>query len=343
MKKLLNTLYVATAESYLALEGETIVIKRPDFEDVRVPMHNLESVVAFGYAGASPVLMGALAKRDVALTFLSQHGRFLARVCGESRGNVLLRKEQYRVSDDIERCLSMAKPIIAAKLFNSKWVLERACRDHSMRINVAAVKQVTAFLQNAINMVDSTKTLEELRGVEGEAASLYFSVFDQLILQQEEDFYFHARSRRPPQDNVNAMLSFGYTLLAHDIAAALESVGLDAYVGFLHRDRPGRLSLALDMMEELRSCVVDRFVLALINKKIVTAKGFQQEESGAVQMTDDCRNTFLNHWQERKREYLTHPFLGEKIQWGLVPHAQAMLLARYLRGDLDAYPVFLWK
>lgn len=343
MKKLLNTLYVTSADSYLALEGETIVIMRPEQDNVRIPMHNVESVYAFGYTGVSPALMGALCKENISLCFLNQNGKFLARVTGESRGNVLLRKQQYRVSDSEGKSLVVAKNIIAAKLYNSKWILHRALRDHSMRIDANAIAKSISFLHESIAAAQNAQSLDQLRGVEGDGAKQYFSVFDQLILQQKESFQFSGRNRRPPKDNVNAMLSFGYTLLANDVAAALEGVGLDAYAGFLHRDRPGRASLALDMMEEMRGWMVDRFVLSLINKKVVAPKGFKKEQSGGVVMSDETRNTFLQAWQQRKKEEITHPFLEEKIQWGLLPHAQALLLARYLREDLDAYPVFLWK
>ena len=343
MKKLLNTLYVTTAESYLGLDGETIVVKRPEQPDLRIPLHNLESVVTFGRPGASPSLMGALAKRNISLCFLTPNGRFLARVIGESRGNVLLRKEQYRVSDNEALSLTIAGSIISAKLYNSKWVLERTIRDYKLRVDTERMKKESSFLSGSIKSVEKCRTLDELRGVEGEGASRYFSVFDQMILQQKKNFSFKGRNRRPPLDNVNAMLSFGYTLLANDVASALEAVGLDAYVGFLHRDRPGRASLALDIMEELRGWVVDRFVLTLINQKMVNQKGFLKEESGGVIMTDETKRIFLQAWQEHKKEMIMHPFLKEKIEWGLVPYAQAMLLARFLRGDLDAYPVFFWK
>lgn len=319
------------------------MVKRPDQPDLRIPLHNLESVVAFGRPGASPSLMGALVKRSISLCFLTPNGRFLARIIGESRGNVLLRKKQYRVSDDEALSLEIAGSIISAKLYNSKWILERTVRNHRLRVDTERIKRESAFLSSSIQSADKCRSLEELRGVEGEGASRYFSVFDQMILQQKKSFRFQGRNRRPPLDNVNAMLSFGYTLLANDVASALEAVGLDAYVGFLHRDRPGRASLALDIMEELRGWVVDRLVLTLINQKMVQPKGFVKEESGGVIMTDDTKRAFLQTWQEQKKEAMTHPFLQEKIQWGLVPYAQAMPLSRFLRGDLDAYPVFFWK
>ena len=238
---------------------------------------------------------------------------------------------------------SIAKNFIIGKTYNAKWIIERAIRDHPMRVNAEALKNVSTHLSQTLREIEISDDLEQIRGLEGKAASLYFSVFDDLILQQKECFYWTGRSRRLPTDNLNALLSFVYTLLANDCAAALETVGLDSYVGFLHRDRPGRISLALDLMEELRGVVTDRFVLTLINKRIINEKGFETRESGGIVMEDTLRKTVLTAWQERKREELTHPFLDEKLEWGLVPFAQAMLLARYLRGDLDAYPPFLWK
>ena len=343
MRKLLNTLYVTTPESYLALEGETVLIRKGEENIARLPLHNLEAIVTFGYTGASPALMGACAKRNIDLCFLKQNGRFLARVVGESHGNVTLRKEQYRVSDSEERSCIIARNFIIGKIYNAKWILERATRDHAIRLDVEHLKSVSSMLSAKIDETRQCENLEQLRGIEGNAASLYFGEFDSLILQQKEDFYFHVRNKRPPTDNVNALLSFTYTLLANDCASALETVGLDAYVGFLHRDRPGRVSLALDLMEELRGVVADRFVLSLINKKIVNGKDFEVRENGAVIMEDKTRKDVLTAWQERKREQITHPFLNEKVEWGLVPYVQAMLLARYLRGDMDEYPPLLWK
>ncbi len=343
MRKLLNTLYVTTPDTYVAVDGETVLIKKEDETLIRVPLHNLEGIVTFGYTGASPALMGACAKRNISLCFMTAHGRFQARVIGESRGNVTLRKTQYRTSESDEQSTAIAKNFIIGKVYNAKWIIERAIRDHAIRVDIDTLKGVSVSLTATIDEIKEAISLEQLRGIEGNAASQYFSVFDSLILQQEEHFFWHGRSRRPPTDNVNALLSFIYTMLANDCAAALEAVGLDAYVGFLHRDRPGRVSLALDMMEELRGVVADRFVLTLINKRIVNDKGFETREDGAVIMDDSTRKAVLSAWQERKREEITHPFLDEKIEWGLVPFVQAMLLARYLRGDLDAYPPFLWK
>jgi CRISPR-associated protein Cas1 len=343
MRKLLNTLYVTSPNTYLSLDGENIVILKDQIEISRFPLHNLEGIIAFGYTGASPALMGACAKRNIALSFMKQSGRFLARVVGEVRGNVTLRKAQYRLSDSTEESNKIARNFILGKVYNARWVVERATRDYAVRLDVDKLKGVSKALVNSMKLIEQSEDLEQLRGYEGEAASQYFSVFDDLILQQKECFYFHNRNKRPPLDNVNAMLSFVYTLLAHDVAAALETVGLDPYVGFLHRDRPGRVSLALDVMEELRSVYADRFVISLINKREVNANGFTQQENGAVMMDDDTRKTILKAWQSKKQETITHPFLQEKLEWGLVPYAQAMLLARFIRGDLDAYPPFMWK
>ena len=343
MKILRNTLYITTPESYLALDGENIVIRQQEIEAGRLPLHNLESIVIFNYVGASPALMGACAKKGIALSFLSPNGKFLARITGEQQGNVLLRRTQYRIADDEITSGKIANNIIAAKLYNSRWVLERALRDHALRVDQKRLSKVTGFLVNASKNALMAGSLEQLRGLEGEGAAQYFSVFDELILQQKENFFFHGRNRRPPLDNVNAMLSFVYSLLAHETAAALETVGLDPYVGFLHRDRPGRPSLALDLMEELRAVLADRFVLSLINKRVVTTKGFNKTVSGGIEMDEETRRAVLLAWQKRKQEQIEHPFLKEKIPWGLVPYAQALLLARHLRGDIDGYPPFFWK
>lgn len=343
MRKLLNTLFITTPDIYLSLKGENVVVTKDETQLGRIPLHNLESICTFGYAGASPALMHACASQNIALTFLSRSGRFLARVIGESKGNVVLRKVQYRISDNEVESAKIARNFIFAKVANQKWILERMTRDYPMRLDVPALKQTSSELSSSLKDILQTNDLEQLRGFEGQAAYNYFKCFDQMILQQREAFFFKTRNRRPPTDNVNALLSLAYTLLSSDVAAALEAVGLDAYVGFLHRDRPGRASLALDVMEELRGVVADRFVLKIINKKILTVNDFVQKENGAVLLTDDGRKKFIKTWQERKQESLTHPFLKEKINWGLVPHTQAMLLARYLRGDLEEYPPFLWK
>lgn len=343
MKKLLNTLYVTSPDGYLSLDGENVVVLDKDKELGRVPLHNLEAIVSFGYRGVSPALMGGCAERDISLCFMTPQGRFLARVTGNVRGNVILRKKQYKVSGEDETSLMIARNCILGKIYNSRWVLERAVRDHGLQIDTEEVKRASGYLQQSLKQVKGCTNMEQLRGYEGEAASVYFRVFDQLILQQKKDFKFEGRNRRPPLDNVNAMLSFFYTLLTNMCASALESVGLDPYVGFMHTDRPGRVSLALDMMEELRPVLVDRFVLTMINKKMVSKKDFSVKEDWAVLISDKCRKQLLTEWQNKKKDVITHPYLGDKVEWGIIPFAQAMLLARYLRGDLDEYPPFFWK
>ncbi|WP_339060810.1 type I-C CRISPR-associated endonuclease Cas1c [Tepidibacillus marianensis] len=343
MKKLLNTLFITQPDVYLSLDGDNIVLLKEQEKLGRLPLHNLESIVSFGYTGASPALMGYCTDKNISLVFLTMNGRFLARVIGKSKGNVVLRKKQYRVSDDEGMSTTIARNFIVGKIYNNKWIIERMTRDYPLRVDLTQFKDTSQHLSTIIREVRECNDLESLRGWEGQAAVSYNKLFNQMILQQNEDFYFNMRSRRPPLDNVNAMLSFAYTLLANDMASALEGVGLDAYVGFLHQDRPGRVSLALDVMEELRGVYADKFVLSLINKKVVNKGDFLKKENGAVIMTDEARKKFLTSWQNKKQERITHPYLGEKITWGLVPHVQAMLLARYLRNDLDEYPPFLWK
>ena len=343
MKRLLNTLYITSPDRYLSLNGENVVVLERETEIGRIPLHNLEAIVTFGRTGASPALMGACAARNIGLTFLTGSGRFLARVTGEVYGNVILRKEQFRISEDSKTSLEIAKNCIAGKVYNSRWILERAIRDYPLRLDIEKLRNKSQFLQETLEKLQDCRSASSLLGLEGEAASVYFSVFDDLILQQKDIFQFHGRNRRPPTDKVNAMLSFAYTLLTSMCASALETVGLDPYVGFYHTDRAGRKSLALDLMEELRSVLADRFVLTLINKRVIDQSGFIQKETGAVIMNEDLRKIFLSAWQKKKQEIITHPFLGEKVEWGMVPHVQAMLLARYLRGDIDAYPPFFWK
>ena len=343
MKRLANTLYVTSSGSYLALDGENIVVRDEDNEIGRIPLHNLDGIVSFGYRGMSPALMGACAEKNIPVSFMTPQGRFLARVTGKVQGNVLLRKLQYQNSENAERSCAIARNCILGKVYNARWVLERAIRDHSMQIDSEKVRRVSIFLRNSLEEIRKCQDSAQLRGIEGEAASLYFSVFNEFILQQKADFQFTGRSRRPPLDYVNAMMSFTYSLLTEMVASALECVGLDPYVGFLHTDRPGRMSLALDMMEELRSVLADRFVLTLINRRIMLKKDFTVKENGAVLMNDGARKKLLEEWQGKKREVITHPFLQEKVEWGIVPFVQAMLLARYLREDLDEYPPLLWK
>ena len=343
MKKLANVLYVTSPEAYLSLDGENVVVKKSENSSVRLPLHNLENIVCFSYLGASPALMSACAERSIGLAFLTPHGRFQARVSGKVKGNVLLRKKQYRVSDREEESIPIAASFLLGKIANSRKVIERALRDHSMLVNVQALSEVSASLKATLKEITLCKTISDLMGYEGSAAKLYFNVFDQLILQQKEDFKFEQRTRRPPLDNMNALLSFLYTLLTNETASALETVGLDPYVGFLHQDRPGRPSLALDLMEELRPVFADRLALNLVNRRQINGKGFAVKESGGVLMDDETRKIVIKSWQERKSDEIVHPFLNEKIPFGLLPHVQAMLLARYLRGDLDAYPPFFWN
>ena len=343
MKQLLNTLFVTSEDIYLSLDGENVLANRDKQIMARYPLHTLQNIISFSYLGASTALMGACADREIGLAFCTPRGRFLARVCGESRGNVLLRREQYRVADDQERSCLIARNMIFGKLHNSRWSIERTLRDHGMRVDKEKLSGASIEIRNLLPVVSETTDLSALRGLEGVGAAAYFGVLDEMILNKKDEFFFRDRNRRPPLDKVNAMLSFAYSLLSHDCASALESVGLDAYVGFLHRDRPGRTSLALDLMEELRPCMADRFVLTLINNRMIKAEDFQKQDSGAVLLTEEGRRTFLKAWQEKKREVLTHPYLGEKLAWGMVPYIQALLLARYLRGDLEAYPPFLWK
>lgn len=343
MRKLLNTLFITNEQAYMTLEGETVCVEIQKQKIGQFPLHTLESIISFSYNGATPAFMGACANRGVNLAFFSPFGKFLCRIAGESRGNVLLRKQQYRHSDDVSFSCKIARNFILGKVFNCRWSIGRTLRDHGLRVDTERCENAIQFLTSAMEKIKTEENLDILRGFEGEAASVYFRVFDELILNQKEDFHFQGRNKRPPQDYMNAMLSFGYTLLANDCAGALEGVGLDSYVGFMHRDRPGRKSLAFDLMEELRPVLVDRFVLTLVNNRQIRKEHFLVSESGAVLFTDTGKKKFLTAWQEHKSEQLTHPYLKEKICWGLVPHVQSLLLARYLRGDIDGYPPFLWK
>ena len=304
MRKLLNTLYVTSENSYLALDGENLVVYDEKKELGRLPLHNLDGIVSFGYRGTSPALMGACAERNISLCYLTPQGKFLARVTGKVQGNVLLREQQYKSSKDDEISLTIAKNCIMGKVYNARWVLERAIRDHGMQIDVEGVKKASLHLKESLQYIQNAESKDQLRGYEGEAASIYFGVFNELILQQKKEFNFQGRNKRPPNDNVNAMLSFVYTLLTNQITSALEVVGLDPYVGYLHTDRPGRVSLALDLIEELRSVYADRFVLSLINKKIVNGKNFSQKENGVVLMGDDLRKKLLVEWQNKKKEVI---------------------------------------
>lgn len=340
MKKLLNTLYVTTPESYLSKDGENIVVSVKQKEVFRISVLNIESVVTFGYMGASPGVMKLCAEKGIGLTFLSPHGRFISRIQGQVRGNVILRKAQYSLADDSRVATEIAKICISGKIQNYRNILRRFERDYGQDVDVeSAVYEMDCAKRSVLRADD----ISQIRGLEGDAASCYFGVLPHLIINQKEDFPFVGRNRRPPKDAVNAMLSLAYTLLTNDVTSALETVGLDPYVGFMHTMRPGRASLALDMVEELRAYLGDRFVLSLINRRQITASDFLYQGEKGVVLTDNGRKIFLTAWQARKRETITHPFLQEKIPIGLLPHAQAMLFARCIRGDLDTYPVFLVK
>lgn len=343
MKKYLNTLFVTTQGAYLSREGETVLVRVGEETKLQLPIHTLGSIVCFGQVSMSPFLMGLCGERKVTVSFFTEYGRFMARVEGPVSGNVLLRREQYRKADDESFSAGVAGTMVLAKIANSRNVLMRAVREYEDNERGQKIGIAAGRLGRVIEEMGRATLLDEVRGKEGDAARTYFDVFDDLIVAQKPDFFFRERNRRPPLDNVNALLSFLYTLLVHDCRSALEGVGLDPAVGFLHRDRPGRPSLALDLMEEMRSFISDRLVLTLINRQQVRAKGFVHSETGAVIMDDETRKTVLVAYQERKREEITHPYLGEKIEVGLLPHVQALLLARYLRGDIDGYPPFFWK
>lgn len=340
MRKLLNTLYVTTPEAYLSKDGLNVVVSVDKEEIFRIPIMNVEGIVTFGYMGASPGLMKLCMDNNVSLSFMTPQGRFICRVQGATHGNVLLRKKQYSLSEDENVSLHLAKLFITGKVFNTRNILQRYIRDNGANEEVESVVRQLDWRRKRIMQAEN---MDILRGEEGHAANAYFGVFNHLILHQKEDFPFNGRSRRPPKDEVNAMLSFVYTLIANDVAAALESVGLDPYVGFMHTLRPGRTSLALDMMEELRAYLGDRLVLSMINRKQVSKKDFIRQGDESFVMTDDCKKELLTTWQKRKKEMIEHPYLKEKIPIGLLPYVQAMLLARYLREDLDDYPVFLMR
>lgn len=343
MKRHLNTLFVTTQGAYVAKESETVVVRLDGETKLQVPILALGGIVCFGLVSCSPPLMGFCAERGVSISFLTEHGRFLARVEGPVSGNVLLRREQYRRADDEGATRELAATIVAGKLANSRAVLQRAARDRPDAVGAEALDAAAVRLAQLLGQLQSAATADEVRGIEGAGARGYFDVFDHMITQQKEAFFFRGRSRRPPTDNANALVSFVYTLLVHDIRGALEAVGLDPAVGFLHRDRPGRPSLALDLLEEFRPWFADRLVLSLINLRQVTGSDFQTSEAGGVVMKDDARKTLLVAYQKRKQDEVTHPFLEERTTVGLVPHLQALLLARHLRGDLDGYPPFIWR
>lgn len=344
MRRHLNTIYVTTENAWVRKDGENLVVEVEGQILGRAPLHMLSGLVCFSRAGISPAALAACAKAGICVSLLDPNGRFLARVEGARSGNVLLRRGQYRLADDSSQGITIVRGIVAAKAANQRNVLRRTLRDHGDSLPALTCEALTAAemrLSDIARRALQGTEVASLRGIEGEAAQVYFSVFAHFI--RSEEFTFTVRSRRPPLDPMNALLSFLYAMLGHDCRSALESVGLDPQVGFLHADRPGRASLALDLMEEFRPILADRLALSLVNRRQLTAKDFIIEEGGAVRMTDTARKAVLVAYQERKKDELTHPFLDEKMTLGLVPHIQAQLLARHLRGDVDGYPAFIWK
>ncbi len=343
MRKLLNTLYVTNPEAYLTKDGENIVVRLEDKEAFRTPVHYLEGIVMFSHLGASPAALGLCLERGISVSYLSPYGKHLANINGLPQGNVLLRRKQYRLADGSVESAKLAGFFVIGKLVGCRTVLRRFVSDHRGTIETNDVDAACKLLARNIVRISGNDDLDVIRGIEGESARAYFSVFDKLVINQKKHFYMRERSRRPPKDNVNVLLSYFYTLLLHETKSALVTAGLDPYVGFLHRDRPGRLGLALDLMEEFRPYIADRLVLNLINRQQVTAGDFIEKESGGVILKDDGRKRIIEAWQKRKAEEITHPFLEEKIPLGLLPYSQALLLARHLRGDIAQYPPFLWK
>ncbi len=343
MKRLFNTLYVGTQGSYLRKEGETLVVEQETKKVLQVPIHGLGGLVCFGNVLCSPFLLGYCAERDISVSFMTQYGRFLASVRGPTSGNVLLRRQQYRLVDDERVTRSVSANIVTAKIANSRAVIGRTLRDHRDKVAASRLAEASREMAGYLRRTDRAETADEIRGLEGIGAARYFQAFDELIIDQKEDFHFRERSRRPPLDTVNALLSFTYTLLAHDVRSALETVGLDPSVGFLHRDRPGRPGLALDLMEEFRAPIADRLILSLINRRQVKLSGFERAENGAVVMNDGTRKVLLTEYQNRKQTEVYHPYIEEKVPVGLLFFVQANLLARYIRGDIDGYPPYFWR
>ncbi|KAB3529676.1 type I-C CRISPR-associated endonuclease Cas1 [Alkaliphilus pronyensis] len=343
MRKLLNTIYVTLPNIYISKKGETILFKQNKNLLMQLPIHNIEGIVVFGPSTITPDIMEICTQRNVHISFISYTGKFMVKLQNPIHGNVRLRRTQYRIADNNNESIEIGKNFMLGKIFNSRTVLQRLKRDHSQKVNVQKVGDAISSLASSMKQLDNIKNIYELLGLEGEAAKCYYGVFNELITDNQNGLVFTGRSRRPPKDEVNALLSFFYTLLAHDVEAALETVGLDPQVGFYHQERPGRASLALDMMEELRPYLVDRFVVTLINNRQVTKQDFLQKESGAFLLKPEVKKKILQSWQHKKQEILTHPYLKEKIEIGLIPYAQAMLLARHLRGDIDGYPTFLMR
>ena len=343
MRRMLNTLFVLTEDAYLSLENNNVVVQTQDRTLGKIPLLSIEQILCFSYKGASPALMGACAQNGVALSFYSPHGKYYCSIFGEENRNVLLRRQQYRLAESDTVSRDIAASIVIGKIYNSRWVLDRTKRDHPMVVNVERIDHQCKLLVEDLDRIKGCKTVDEVRGVEGMAAKDYFFAFDDMILRDKDSFYFEKRSRRPPRDRMNALLSFIYVLVASDCAAALQGVGLDPYVGYLHTDRPGKPSLALELVEEMRAVIADRFAMSLVNLSEIKASDFEEHEDGGVFLSEAGRKSVLSQWQKHKTQEITHPYLQEKIPWGLVPYAQALLFARYVRGDIDAYPPFMWK
>lgn len=342
MKKHLNTLYITSDDAYVSKERETFVVEVNHEKVFQAPIHSIENIVCFGFKALTPPLMAFCAENNVGISYLSENGKFLARVQGAQQGNVLLRKAQYAIADNEPESLRIARPIVAAKVANYRSLLQRHQRNHPDDCPESVVS-AAASMGHRLTDIQNSQSLDQLRGHEGECATIYFAVLQWLITAQQEDFVFTQRSRRPPLDPANALLSFLYAILTNDVRSAVETTGLDPQVGFLHQLRSGRPSLALDLMEEFRAYLGDRIMLNLINLKQVSKKDFEIRESGEVRMSDEARKTVITAYQKRKQEEITHPFLDERMTVGLLPHIQAQLLARYIRGDIPEYPPFYVK
>ena len=333
-----NTLYVMTQGAYLHRDHLPVKVEIEKETRLSVPIHHLESVCVFGNIMVSPGVMQLCAEHGTAFTFMSETSRLIARVDAPQSGNVLLRREQFRKADKPEESLKIARWIIAGKLQNARGVLMRTARQVERQDDIAALDKAAERIAYIIRALERAASVDESRGYEGEGAKIYFGVFNNLMKQQREDFKITERNRRPPLDPTNALLSFSYALLLHDCVAALTAAGLDPNVGFLHSDRPGRPSLALDLMEEFRPMIADRHVLTLINRKEVDKGGFKKRDGGAVEMSDAARKAVVSGYQQRKQEEVEHPLLEQKMTVGMLPFAQARLLARYIRGDIQEYP-----
>lgn len=340
MRRLLNTIYVTNENMYLALDGENLVCKLDNEILLRVPFDNIESIVCFNYVGCSPALMGKCVKKLIPINFISPQGKFLAKVCGETKGNVFLRVQQ--IDKFRQHGLQLAQNTMAAKFSNTRKVIKRTLHDNPDLREDEKIKNALEALTDGIYKVYSTSSIEEVVGIEGNCAQSYFGIFNKLLTNRDIPFTFELRSKRPPLDPVNAVLSFVYTLATSEYASALETVGLDSYIGFCHSLRSGRTSLASDLVEEAR-CLAERFTLTLFNLQILGENDFEKQVSGVVWLNDTGRKKVLTKWQERKRKDMIHPVLKQKIPTGLLPYVQSNLLAKYVRGDIDEYPPFLQK